>query len=145
MDGWMDLGLTFSDAVLSRQESLLHQTLQDRPDRRPMNQLQYEQVGLERMTEKCSRWLCRYKDVLWTRKRRQLTQQQAVTVIWTVLRPGWHTCFRYSGLWEVLLSPRSIHNGVALTLTWQKQINKKAGRVRQECQGCEFSCITLFR
>lgn len=48
---------------------------------------------------------------------RPLTQQQAVTVIWMVLRPGWHTCFRCRGLWEVLLSPRSMVSGVALTLT----------------------------
>ncbi|TNN41987.1 hypothetical protein EYF80_047854 [Liparis tanakae] len=47
----------------------------------------------------------------------QHEQQQAVTVIWTVLRPGWQTGFRYSGLCDVLLSPRSMHRGVALTLT----------------------------
>lgn len=46
-----------------------------------------------------------------------LTQQQAVTVIWMVLRPGWHTCLRCRGLWDVLLSPRSMVRGVALTLT----------------------------
>lgn len=48
---------------------------------------------------------------------RTLTQQQAVTVIWMVLRPGWHTCLRCRGLWEVLLSPRSMVRGVAFTLT----------------------------
>ena len=31
--------LTLGDAVLGRQESLLHQTLQDRPDGRPVDQL----------------------------------------------------------------------------------------------------------
>ena len=46
-----------------------------------------------------------------------LTQQQAVTVLWLVLRPGWHTCLRCNGLWEVLLSPRSMVRGVAFTLT----------------------------
>lgn len=47
-----------------------------------------------------------------------LTQQQAVTVIWIVFLPGWHTCFKCRGLWDVLLSPLSIVSGVALTLTW---------------------------
>ena len=42
------LWLTLSDAVLGRQEPLLHQTLQDRPDRRPVDQLQHKQVGLRR-------------------------------------------------------------------------------------------------
>lgn len=46
-----------------------------------------------------------------------LTQQHAVTVIWIVLRPGWHTSLRYRGLCEVLLSPRSISRGVAFTVT----------------------------
>lgn len=47
-----------------------------------------------------------------------LTQQHAVTVIWMVFLPGWHTCFRWRGLWDVLFSPLSIVRGVALTLTW---------------------------
>lgn len=47
-----------------------------------------------------------------------LTQQQAVTVIWIVFLPGWQTCFKCRGLWEVLLSPRSMVSGVAFTLTW---------------------------
>lgn len=50
-----------------------------------------------------------------------LTQQQAVTVIWMVFLPGWHTCFRCKGLWDVLLSPRSMVRGVALTLTWKEE------------------------
>ena len=46
-----------------------------------------------------------------------LTQQHAVTVICMVLRPGWHTSFKYSGLCDVLFSPRSIQSGLALTDT----------------------------
>lgn len=51
------------------------------------------------------------------RYREWLTQQQADTVIWMVFRPGWQTSLRYSGLWEVLCSPLSIHRGVAFTDT----------------------------
>lgn len=47
-----------------------------------------------------------------------LTQQQAETVICIVFLPGWHTSFRYSGLCDVLFSPLSMINGVALTDTW---------------------------
>lgn len=89
----LNLRLAFSDAVLSRQEPLLHQTLQHRPDGRPVDQLQYEQVGLqaERRRGKVLEHECddvRHMDVCRTGTRRPLTQQQAVTVIWTVLRPG---------------------------------------------------------
>ncbi len=131
---WAGFELTLGDAVFSRQESLLHQTLQDRPDRRPVDQLQHKQVGLRRdRRDKCVKMGLngrhthveleeanprgRKKGVV----SRLLTQQQAVTVICTVFRPGWHTCFRYKGLWEVLLSPLSMHKGVALTLTWHKR------------------------
>lgn len=43
----LNVPLAFCDAVLSRQEPLLHQALQDGPDGRPVDQLQYEQVGLQ--------------------------------------------------------------------------------------------------
>lgn len=46
-----------------------------------------------------------------------LTQQQAVTVIWIMLRPAWQMSFRYSGLCKLLLSLRSITSGVAFTDT----------------------------
>ena len=46
-----------------------------------------------------------------------LTQQQAVTVICIVFRPGWHTFFRYKGLCDDLFSPRSMPSGFALTET----------------------------
>lgn len=39
-------------------------------------------------------------------------------MIWMVFLPGWQTCFKCRGLCEVLLSPRSMVSGVALTLTW---------------------------
>lgn len=41
-------GLTLGDAVLCRQQPLLHQTLQHRAHRRTMNQLQDKQVRLQR-------------------------------------------------------------------------------------------------
>ena len=47
-----------------------------------------------------------------------LTQQQADTVIWMVLRPVWLTSFRYRGLCPVFPSvARSMVSGWALTLT----------------------------
>lgn len=66
--------LTLSDAVLGRQEPLLHQTLQDRPDRRPVNQLQHKQVGLrrERRDKMSLKWdlNTRYINVLYCRNAR---------------------------------------------------------------------------
>lgn len=45
------------------------------------------------------------------------TQQHALTVIWIVFRPGWHTLFKYNGRCEFLFSPRSITNGLAFADT----------------------------
>lgn len=48
----------------------------------------------------------------------KLTQQQALTVIWIVFRPGWQTRFRYNGRCELLWSPRSMTRGLAFADTW---------------------------
>lgn len=44
------------------------------------------------------------------------TNSKMMTVIWMVLRPGWHV-LECNSLWDVLLSPRSMVRGVAVPLT----------------------------
>ena len=50
--GAMDREPTLGDAVLRREKPLLHKTLENRADRRPMDQLEYKQVGLQRARER---------------------------------------------------------------------------------------------
>lgn len=74
--------------MFSWKESFLHQTLQDRPDRRAVDQLQHKQVGLQERGERGGgggevsflKWN-HNKIVFFDKIRSLLTQQQAVTVI----------------------------------------------------------------
>lgn len=86
-----------------------------------MDQLQHKQVRLRKeasVSPRSSQALFANISRSSSSRSGVLTQQQAVTVIWIVFLPGWQTCFKCRGLWEVLLSPRSMVSGVALTLTW---------------------------
>lgn len=46
----LSVHLTLGDAVLCGQQPLLHESLQHRPDGGPMDQLQHEQMGLQKQT-----------------------------------------------------------------------------------------------
>lgn len=67
-----------------------------------------------------------------------LTQQQAVTVIWTTFRPAWTMSFKLSGLWRCLASPRSMTSGVELTDTWTAA--GQLGPCRRSSWWKHFSC-----
>lgn len=108
---------TFGDAVFCREKPLLQETLEDGANRWPVDQLKHKQVGLQHTHRKQSKIRNSSPKSVLISSDVVLTQQQAVTVIWMVFLPGWHTCFRCKGLWEVLLSPLSMVRGVALTLT----------------------------
>lgn len=87
----VEIAFDFGDAKVSGQQSLAVKTLQNGADARPVDDLKDEQVRL-----RCKNQTANYKP----RKNGQLffqvqlTQQQADTVIWMVLRPTWQTSLR---------------------------------------------------
>lgn len=95
-----DRAQTFGDAVLRREKPLLQQALEDGANRRPVDELQHEQVRLQREIRASPGSSTRSASAFRSLSYRfsALTQQQAVTVIWMVFRPGWQTCFKCRGL-----------------------------------------------